>query len=157
MATDSDSADDVGTGSWADPDVFDAMANGRRRLAILILDEIGEPVSLRRLADLMTAVTTGDSFDSVDGTESKRVYIAMYQQHLPKLAEIGVIDIDDRVHTAWPNGETEAVAGYVRTVLRDRDPDLFVEIDRALAEAGYDTGPSRWVPPGGWRFWGFRS
>lgn len=68
------------------------LASDRRRIALRIIAERGEPVDLD---DLATAVARrerpGD--DVEDGTET-RVRISMHHVHVPKLAAAGVCTYD---------------------------------------------------------------
>lgn len=80
----------------SDDVIFDILRNRRRRLALehLRTRGVGDRVSIDELA---TAVATNE-YDCVPeeltSKQRKRVYVALKQSHLPKLAEAGVVDYD---------------------------------------------------------------
>lgn len=73
-----------------DAQIHELLSAERRALALSILHTDG-PLSLRELADAIARHEFGPGFDSA---ERKRVYVALYQHHLPKLDNYGVIDRD---------------------------------------------------------------
>ncbi|WP_135306383.1 DUF7344 domain-containing protein [Haloarcula amylovorans] len=78
-----------------DVDTFYSIAsNERRRLALLVIENSAELLDKRDLATRIAARETGKPVSLVTSKEYNRVYIAMYQVHLDKLAEAGLIDIE---------------------------------------------------------------
>lgn len=77
-------------------EMFEILKNERRRRVLTTLDRADEPVELGDLAEAIAAAENGTTPDRVDSTQRKRVYVALYQCHLPKMATIGVIDYDSR-------------------------------------------------------------
>lgn len=78
-------------------EVAHVLSNDRRRATIEVLasgvDYRELPVGLSKLCDLVTEYEVGSEFAS---QERKRVYIGLYQTHLPAMEEAGVIEWDDR-------------------------------------------------------------
>ncbi|WP_226043440.1 hypothetical protein [Natrinema sp. DC36] len=74
------------------------VSNERRRLVIDYVDTLG-PMEVGALADAIASVT-----------ESKRksTYIALYQDHLPKLDRRDVIDLGPRGHHVEPGPHFDA-------------------------------------------------
>lgn len=62
----------------------------RRRVALDELAQLRAPVDLQELA---TAVADRE-FDSVDETAARRVAITLHHAHLPKMADLGVVEYD---------------------------------------------------------------
>lgn len=90
-ALDSDSAADS---ALSMDDVFHILQTKRRRDVLrYVIDESG-PVRLRDLAEYVAANEHGKAVDELTSSERQRVYISLYQSHLPKLDEHGVVTYD---------------------------------------------------------------
>ncbi|SFR36606.1 DUF7344 domain-containing protein [Halogeometricum limi] len=76
-------------------ELFRILSNSRRRYIIYYLHEAGDEMSLKQLAAQIAAVENGTSVDEVTDEERQRVYISLYQTHLPKLEEAGIVSYDD--------------------------------------------------------------
>ncbi|ADQ69363.1 hypothetical protein C499_12365 [Halogeometricum borinquense DSM 11551] len=76
-------------------ELFRILSNSRRRYIIYYLHEAGDEMSLKQLAARIAAVENGTSVDEVTDEERQRVYISLYQTHLPKLEEAGIVSYDD--------------------------------------------------------------
>jgi hypothetical protein len=68
------------------------LASERRRVVLDILGERSGPVSLEELATAVTA--TENDTDAPDKDAVERVRIALHHKHLPKMADLGIIDYD---------------------------------------------------------------
>ena len=79
--------------------IFEILKNSRRREVIHFLRERGEQVSLGELAEHVAAIENETTTDALTSSERKRVYVGLYQCHLPKMDDIGVVDFNqDRGH-----------------------------------------------------------
>jgi hypothetical protein len=87
--------------------VFDILSSPRRRYVLYYLRETGETVALNDLAEHVAAWENETEVDQLSDQERKRVYVSLYQTHIPKLDSVGIIDYDqqsgmveltDRVH-----------------------------------------------------------
>lgn len=74
-------------------DIFHLLQNSRRRDVLAYLEET-EQTTLRELAEHIAARENGLSVAELRSDQRKRVYISLYQMHLPKLTAHGVIDYD---------------------------------------------------------------
>lgn len=72
--------------------VFGLLKNRRRRDVLHLLTENASEMHLGELAEQIAARECGKDVSQVDSQERKRVYIGLYQCHLPKLADVGVIE-----------------------------------------------------------------
>ncbi|GAA0534730.1 hypothetical protein ABNG02_08615 [Halorubrum ejinorense] len=72
--------------------LFEILKNQRRRrvLRYLIEDE-NEGVTLDELAEEIAARETGKDIRQITSQERKRVYVGLYQCHLPKMDDYGAI------------------------------------------------------------------
>lgn len=71
--------------------VFDLLKNRRRRDILHHLVADNEEIQLGPLAEQIAAREYKKEVSEVHSQERKRVYISLYQCHLPKLADIGAI------------------------------------------------------------------
>lgn len=74
--------------------VFEVLSNERRRYVLHHLKAAGERVTVRDLSEQVAAWENGIELAAVTPKERKRVYTALHQTHLPKMADVGVIDYD---------------------------------------------------------------
>ena len=103
----------VETGGTAAPDtdteseqlsldlIFEILKNSRRREVLHYLrdGEPGERVSLGELAEHVAAIENDTTTDALTSSQRKRVYVGLYQCHLPKMDDMGVVDFNqDRGH-----------------------------------------------------------
>jgi DNA-binding transcriptional ArsR family regulator len=108
--------------------LFSLLRNERRREVIHYLRDREEPVDLRELSEHVAAIENDCEPAAVTYKQRKRVQTALYQMHLPKLAEQGVVSYDRRA------GKVELAAGA---------EECFAYLD-----AGTDPGRGRW-----WRWY----
>jgi predicted transcriptional regulator len=80
-------------------DLYEVLADKRRRYAIHYLKQCREPVAVRELAEQVAAWENAKSVDALGSQERKRVYIALYQSHLPSLDEAGLVNYDEDAST----------------------------------------------------------
>lgn len=73
---------------------FEILKNERRRLVLQLLKEWGETSKLNHLADRVTAIENETEVDAITSEQRKRVYVALYQFHLPKMEKMDVIEYD---------------------------------------------------------------
>jgi DNA-binding transcriptional ArsR family regulator len=99
-----DDEDAGGEESIDEDEIFDALSERRRREAIAILEDVGGgPIGAREIADEIAADEAGD--EPVVDQDEKRVYVALYQCHLPRLDERDVVewDRDEKIVEAGPH------------------------------------------------------
>lgn len=86
-------------GSNAEPldedTVFDILSNRRRRQIIYYLQERGGEAPLRDVANAVAGWEEGEDPEDVTEKQSRRVYVSLYQSHVPRLTEVGLIEHDD--------------------------------------------------------------
>jgi DNA-binding transcriptional ArsR family regulator len=75
-------------------EVFELLKNPRRRAALRYLDEAEGTVTLSDLAEHIAAQENDVTVEQLNAYQRKRVYIALYQCHLPTMDESDVIDYD---------------------------------------------------------------
>lgn len=74
--------------------IFELLKNPRRRAALRYLDDAEGTVTLSDLAEHIAAQENDVTVEQLNAYQRKRVYIALYQCHLPSMDESDVIDYD---------------------------------------------------------------
>jgi DNA-binding transcriptional ArsR family regulator len=93
------------TDELARDDLFSMLRNERRREVIHYLSEHEGTVDLRELSEYIAALENDCDPEAVTYKQRKRVQTALYQMHLPKLAEQGIVAYDRRA------GQVELASG----------------------------------------------
>lgn len=75
-------------------DVFHVLQTKRRRDVLRYLQDVTGPVRMRDLAEQVAAWEQQTSIEALSSSERQRVYISLYQSHLPKLDEEGIVEYD---------------------------------------------------------------
>jgi len=109
----------------SEDDVFHLLQNERRRrvLAYLREHDDGEGVDMRDVVDAIAAEEHDTTVQALRSKERQRVYIALYQSHLPKLDDAGVIEYDQRRGWVSRTAATENVERYLETDTASSDAD----------------------------------
>lgn len=74
--------------------VFTILKNERRRRVLEYLQETDGEVSLSDLAEEIAAEENDKDVAQISSSERKRVYVGLYQCHLPKMDSMGVISFN---------------------------------------------------------------
>lgn len=83
------------SGKVAPDSLFDILQNERRRAVIRYLKQRdSKSVTIDDLATHIAARENNVDVSQVSSTQRKRVYIGLYQSHLPKMDDFDVIDYD---------------------------------------------------------------
>lgn len=92
--------------------VFDVLASERRRRALALVDRHGG-MDYQTLAEHLAAIESGSPVGRVPEDAHNRVRVALYQSHLPKLDDAGVLIHDRETGHVSPGPHLEAVAWYL--------------------------------------------
>lgn len=101
-------------------ELFELLANQRRRHIMHTLMREGETVDIGELSQRIAAWEDGLEFEEVSSTDRKRVYTALQQSHLPKLDKAGVVEFDRDRGVVEPTSTLEDVEIYM-DVVRGRE------------------------------------
>ncbi|RQH00352.1 DUF7344 domain-containing protein [Natrarchaeobius oligotrophus] len=80
-------------------ELFDVFSNARRRRTVQYLKRRGGSCDLAPLVEQVAAWENDTPPDEVTRTQRRRVYISLYQTHLPMLEDHGIVDWDPEAHT----------------------------------------------------------
>lgn len=75
-------------------EVFEILKNSRRRETLRYLQENGGETTLSEVAEHIAALENDTTVRAISSTQRKRVYVGLYQCHLPKMDDTGVIDFE---------------------------------------------------------------
>ncbi|WP_458205199.1 DUF7344 domain-containing protein [Haladaptatus sp. NG-SE-30] len=96
--------------------VFEVLKSPRRRYALYYLRREGGTVELSDLTDQVAAWENDTTPAGLTSEQRKRVYISLYQTHLPKLDDAGIIDYEreaGKVHLSRRARELDTYLGDV--------------------------------------------
>jgi hypothetical protein len=79
--------------------VYDLLSNKRRRYVISKLRRADGAVSVNELSEAVAAWENDVDVDELTDKQVKRVYVSLYQIHVPKLDEAGLVDYDKEAGT----------------------------------------------------------
>lgn len=79
--------------------VYDILSSPRRRYVLYYLRREGGPVKLTDLADELAEWEYETPGEELTKQQRKRMYVSLYQTHVPRLASAGVIDYDSDTGT----------------------------------------------------------
>ncbi|SNR55148.1 DUF7344 domain-containing protein [Halorubrum vacuolatum] len=82
------------TTTLSDDEIFELLANPRRRFVLLSLRESGQAIPLTDIADSMAGASRDVGVSGPDRAERKRAYVSLYQTHIPSLVDAGVVTYD---------------------------------------------------------------
>jgi hypothetical protein len=74
--------------------VFEILKNQRRREVLRHLREQSGQIDLGDLAEHVAAVENDTTTQALTADERKRVYVGLYQCHLPKMDDIGIVEFN---------------------------------------------------------------
>lgn len=117
--------------------VFDILRNERRRRTLEFLRD-ARTTTLSDLAEHVAARENDKPVRDLTSSERKRVYVSLYQCHLQKMAEAGVIDYDRSRGTVELRGEASQCFLYL-----DIDPGEGTGGGRTNDRSGGDGGGDR--------------
>ena len=96
--------------------VYAILANERRRRALEHIESVGGVVTVHELSTLVASHETGDASPPARCRES--VYTSLVQTHLPKLAEVGVIEYDKATQTIELSRHARDVSLYTEIIAK---------------------------------------
>jgi len=94
-------------------EIFELLKNPRRRAALRYLDDAEGTVTLSDLAEHIAAQENDVPIEQLNAYQRKRVYIALYQCHLPTMDESNVVDYDQDRGNIDIRDESEELFTYL--------------------------------------------
>nr|WP_311136047.1 DUF308 domain-containing protein [Natronosalvus vescus] len=100
----------------SEDELFQLLANQRRRHILLALIREGKPLDIGILSQEIAAWEDGNELEEVSSKDRKRVYTALQQSHLPKMDKVGVLEYDRDRGMVEPTSTLEDVEHYLGSV-----------------------------------------
>jgi len=104
--------------------VFEVLKNQRRRYVLQHLRERDEQVSLSELSEQIAAWENGKEIRAITSDERKRVYVGLYQCHLPKMDGMGVVEFNKPRATIAPGENIDLLYTYLDAPGDDRNAEF---------------------------------
>ena len=101
-------------GSLPQDVAFDILSNARRRFVLRSLQESDGGVDLSDLAAELAAMENEVDRDELTAKQRKRAYVSLYQTHIPKMEESGVITYDRDAGIVSPTPHVGELSAYFR-------------------------------------------
>jgi hypothetical protein len=140
MPTETDPPDDTpsdGGGSDAGYELpldqtFEILKNSRRRETLRYLKANGGETTLSEVAEHIAALENDTTVRAITSAQRKRVYVGLYQCHLPKMDDTDVIDFDQNRGTI----ELGPNAAQLDPYLEDSEERSWHRVYLSVAAAG---------------------
>ncbi|NHX35159.1 hypothetical protein G9C84_01620 [Halolamina sp. R1-12] len=116
MPTSSEHCPETPTQSFSRDRVFELLSNRRRRLVLYYLRNEEDEATVRELASEIAAWENGVEEAAVTYKQRKRVYTSLYQSHLPKMDEYGVVEYEQNRGEVRLTEEGETLDAYLEVV-----------------------------------------
>jgi len=100
--------------------VFEILKNERRRRVLAYLREHDERVTLSDLAEHIAALENDTDVASITSSQRKRVYVGLYQCHLPKMDDMDVVDFNQNRGIIERGPNAEQLYEYLDNGSKDR-------------------------------------
>ena len=135
------SAENDGSLSIDKDDLFHLLQNSRRRAALryFAASPDREAFDMRTLAEEIAAWENGIPVQQLSSDQRQRVYIALYQSHLPKLDDYGVIDYNQSRGVIKPTALTALFEPYLAPEFRTETVDQRITIPDDRSSFGMST------------------
>ncbi|MBX0294032.1 DUF7344 domain-containing protein [Haloarcula nitratireducens] len=97
-----------------DSELFDILKNERRRATLSLLFASDEAsVSVSSVSEHVAARENDTTVDSLGEQQRKRVYVSLYQCHLPKMDGLGIVEFDRETGTVALGPNSTVLSGYL--------------------------------------------
>lgn len=93
--------------------IFEILKNRRRREVMCYLREKEEKVTLSDLAEHIAALENDTDVASITSSQRKRVYVGLYQCHLPKMADMDIVDFNQNRGTVALDENAQQLYEYL--------------------------------------------
>ncbi|MEF8937057.1 DUF7344 domain-containing protein [Halobacteriaceae archaeon SHR40] len=93
--------------------IFEILSADRRQEVLRYLDQTEETVNLGEMAEHIASIECDCEVAQLSSQQRKRTYVGLYQCHLPKMADAGVIDYNSDRGTIALNGRSARLLKYL--------------------------------------------
>ena len=107
-------------------EVFGILKNRRRRYVLQYLAETEGQVTIGETAEQIAAWENDKPVSQITSSERKRVYVGLYQSHLPKMDGIGAVSFNKPRGIIEPGENAEVFYRYLNNADADAESPLFM-------------------------------
>jgi hypothetical protein len=128
-------------------ELYDILANRRRRYALHYLQQVDRRVDFGEMAEQIAAWEHEKTRQKVTSDERKYVYSALQQRHLPKMDSANLVEFNKRDGTIEPTTVLNEIDVYAEVVKKGNVPwgvyfpTLSAVHSVLLALVGFDVAP----------------
>lgn len=127
--------------------VFDLLSSARRRYILYYLRQHGGEASINELATQLAAWENDTDPDELTRQDEKRVYVSLYQTHVPKLEEREIVEYDSDTSVVTLTGRAYELDRYLSTDEESTFPWQLYFLGLAVACGAFFALVSLEVPP----------
>ena len=103
-------------------ELFDIFSNSRRRRTVQFLKRQNGSCDLAPLVEQVAAWENDTEPENVTRAQRRRVYISLYQTHLPMLEDHGIVDWDPEAHAIELLPDADLFDPYLSRHVGDQRP-----------------------------------
>ena len=128
-STDDSPSDETATDELSLDIIFEMLRNRRRQLVLEYLREHDETVTIGELAEHIAAIENDTTVRQLNAQQRKRVYIGLYQCHLPKMDDVDVIEFNQSRGRIAPGKHIEPLYEYLDVANGETDDEAAAEME----------------------------
>lgn len=113
--------------------VFELLSNHRRRMVLFCLRQRGGSVGMNELAEQMAAMENNVPVSDLTSQQRKRVYVSLYQTHLPKMADMNIIEYNEEEGVVRLTDQTDEIDKYLTSTDQSTYPWEFHYLGLAVS------------------------
>ena len=137
-------------------ETFELLKNSRRRMVIRYLMDNEGSATLSEVAEHIAAAENGITVEDLSSDERKRVYIGLYQCHLPKMDDFGIVEYEKNRGTIDLQDSVSQLEPYMGPLTEPEDNSAQLAVGTAIAVSGLvligaaGVGPLETIPSITW-------
>ena len=97
-------------------EIFEVLSNHRRRMVLYYLRQHGGSSTVNELADQIASMENEVPPEDLTSQQRKRVYVSLYQTHLPKLDDMNIINYDVEAGTVELTNQSTEMDAYLTSM-----------------------------------------
>ena len=129
--------------------LFHILQNQRRRYALRYLQGTEGVVDMRDVAEQVAAWEHDTTVQQLTSNQRQRAYISLYQCHLPKLDDEGIIEYNQQRGFVERTPLANQLDPYLETDESSEDEETEADTESTPAEEGRPSDSSEWMAIGG--------
>jgi hypothetical protein len=129
--------------------LFHILQNQRRRYALRYLQGTEGVVDMRDVAEQVAAWEHDTTVQQLTSNQRQRAYISLYQCHLPKLDDEGIIEYNQQRGFVERTPLANQLDPYLESTESTEDEEADADAESTPAREGQESDASEWMAVGG--------